>query len=320
MANPGEPDAGVGAGNPAGLAAGPSKDRLSLADFDAGRLPSWAQRPARRIHGFVVRHQDHVVVAMFQRFSAISGTDRALSIGAHAFVAFVPLVLLLTSKFTVNGDSVIAHRIIVGYHLSGRAAAATRALFDTPTGTSKQGWIAFILSILVAVVSALALTAAMQRTFAAAWGLKPLGVKGRIFGIGGIAAILVEVLLLSLIGTVVKGAAGGVFHLVVRLLVATAFWLVISWLLLGRRISWRQLVPGAVVSGVGSVVAHFASGVYMPRVIATNASRYGAVGITFAIMTWLYVLGLVLVIGAVVGAQLGGARLVRRSDQTSTDT
>jgi hypothetical protein len=31
-------------------------------------------------------------------------------------------------------------------------------------------------------------------------------------------------------------------------------------------------------------------------------------------MTWLYIIGLVLVVGAVVGAQLGGARLVRRRE------
>ncbi len=171
---------------------------------------------------------------------------------------------------------------------------------------------AFGLSIVLGVVTALSLTAAMQRTYEAAWGLKPLGVRGRVFGIGGVVAISLELLLLSLIGTVVKGTGSGVLHLVARLVVATLFWLFISWLLLGRRIRWHSMLPGAVASGVGTVVVHCASGVYMPHVIATNAERYGAIGITFAIMTWLYIIGLVLVVGAVVGAQLGGARLVRR--------
>ena len=289
-------------------------DRLSVADFDGSRIPPWAQGTARRAQAFMVRNQDHVVVGMVQRFGAISGTDRALAMGAHAFVAVVPLVMLLTSKIKVQGESVLAHRFITTYHLNGRAADAVRALFDAPPGASKQGWFAFGLSILFGVVTALSLTRAMQRTFEAAWGLKSLGVKGQVFGLGGVAAILVELLLLSLIGTIIKGAVGGVFHLVVRLIVAMAFWLIISWLLVGKRVAWRRLVPGAIVSGVGSVIVHFGSGVYMPHVIATNAARYGPIGITFAIMTWLYVIGLVLVAGAVVGAQLGGARLVRRSD------
>ncbi|MGX7678379.1 YhjD/YihY/BrkB family envelope integrity protein [Jatrophihabitans sp. DSM 45814] len=229
-------------------------------------------------------------------------------------MAVVPLVLLLTSKVNVQGDSLLAHRFITTYHLTGDSAAAMRALFDTPAATSKQGWVAFILSILAAVVTALALTQAMQRTFEAAWGLKSIGLKGRVFGLGGLAAILTEIVLLSLVGTVVKGVGGGILHLLLRLVVASLFWLILSWMLLGRRISLRRLVPGAIVSGVGGVLVHFGSGIYMPRVIATNAARYGAIGITFAIMTWLYVLGLVLVIGAVTGAQLGGARLVRRSE------
>lgn len=288
--------------------------RLNVGDFDDSRLPRWAQGPARRGQAFLVRHQDHAVVGMVQRFGAINGTDRALSVGARAFVAVVPLVMLLTSKITVHGESLIAHRLIATYHLQGTAAAAVKALFNAPAGRTSQGWFAFILSILFGVIGALALTGAMQRTFEAAWGLKPLGVKGKVFGIGGVAAILVEILLLSLIGTVVRGLGGGIVHLVVRLVVATVFWLVISWLLVGRRIGWRRLVPGAMVSGVGSVLVHFVSGVYMPRVIATNAASYGAIGITFAILTWLYVIGLVLVVGAVAGAQLGGARLVRRAE------
>jgi membrane protein len=290
------------------------RDRLSVTDFDARRLPKWAQRPARRGQAFFVRYQDHVIVAMVQRFVAIGGTDRALTIGAHAFVAFVPLVLLLTSKFTVHGESVLAHHFITVYDLHGTAASAVQTLFDVPGARNTQGWFSFALSILIGVVSALALTAAMQRTFEAAWGLKPIGFRGRAFGIGGVVALLIETLLLSLIGAVVKGSAGGAVHLVLRLVVATAFWLVITWLLLGRRVPWRAVLPGAIVSGVGTVLVHVASGVYMPHVIATNAARYGAIGITFAIMTWLFLLGIVLVIGAVAGAQLGGARLVRRGE------
>ena len=295
----------------------PQPDRLSVADFDSSRLPSWAQRTARRTQAFIVRHQDHAIVAMAQRFSAILGTERALSLGARAFVAFVPLVLLLTSKATVGGESWLAHHFITTYHLDGSAAAATRALFNTPLGTATQGWLAFALSILFGVVSALSLTAAMQRTYEAAWGLQPLGLRGRVFGIGGVAAILVEVALLSLIGTIVRGGpASAVVHLGARLLVATMFWLVITWVLLGRRVDWRSLLPGGITSGVGTVVVYFVSGVYMPRVIAANAARYGAIGLTFAIMTWLYLIGLVLVAGAVAGAQLGGARLVRRREFT----
>ena len=217
-------------------------------------------------------------------------------------------------RLKVGGDSWLAYHFVTNYHLSGRGADAARALFNSPVGSGTQGWVAFGVSVVLAVVTALSLTAAMQRTYQAAWGLKSLGVRGRVFGLGGVVAISLDLLLLSLIGTVVKGPGSGIVHLVSRLALATLSWLFISWLLLGRRIRWRSLLPGAAASGVCTVVVYFASGIYMPHVIAINAERYGAVGITFAIMTWLYVIGLVLVVGAVVGAQLGGARLVRRRE------
>jgi hypothetical protein len=45
----------------------------------------------------------------------------------------------------------------------------------------------------------------------------------------------------------------------------------------------------------------------MPRLIAGNSERYGIIGITFAILTWLIVVGFGVVTVAVISAELGGA-------------
>jgi membrane protein len=52
------------------------------------------------------------------------------------------------------------------------------------------------------------------------------------------------------------------------------------------------------------------SGVYLPLSAAHEAARYGAVGVTVAFVSWLVVLGLLLVVAAVVGAELA-----RRADE-----
>jgi hypothetical protein len=46
---------------------------------------------------------------------------------------------------------------------------------------------------------------------------------------------------------------------------------------------------------------------WMPRVIASNAERYGIIGITFALLTWLIVVSVGLVAAAVISAEMGGA-------------
>jgi len=56
------------------------------------------------------------------------------------------------------------------------------------------------------------------------------------------------------------------------------------------------------------------SAVWMPRVIETNATRYGIIGITFAMLTWLIVVGFCVVVVAVVGVEIaGGATEAERS-------
>jgi membrane protein len=45
----------------------------------------------------------------------------------------------------------------------------------------------------------------------------------------------------------------------------------------------------------------------MPRVIESNAARYGIIGITFALLTWLIVVGFCVVVVAVISVEVGGA-------------
>ena len=61
---------------------------------------------------------------------------------------------------------------------------------------------------------------------------------------------------------------------------------------------------------------------WMPRLIATNAERYGVIGVTFAILTWLIALSAAIVVTAIVSAEAGaaGAATVEGfEDQSPTD-
>jgi membrane protein len=70
----------------------------------------------------------------------------------------------------------------------------------------------------------------------------------------------------------------------------------------------RQLLPGAVVASIGQVVVSFYSALWMPRLVTSNAERYGVIGVTFALLAWLIVIGFTVVAAAVVSAEIGGAR------------
>ena len=92
-----------------------------------------------------------------------------------------------------------------------------------------------------------------------------------------------------------------------RVVANTAVWLLLQSLLLSRRIPIRRLLPGSIVIAAGSAILTLYSALWMPRLIENNATRYGIIGITFALLTWLILVGLCLVVAAVISAEIGGA-------------
>jgi len=66
------------------------------------------------------------------------------------------------------------------------------------------------------------------------------------------------------------------------------------------------------VTGVGLGLVVAVCGIYLPVSAAHEAARYGAVGVAVAFVSWLVVLGLLLVVAAVVSAELP-ARLACRT-------
>ena len=84
--------------------------------------------------------------------------------------------------------------------------------------------------------------------------------------------------------------------------------------------SWRAALSGAAIFAVGWLVATFAFAQYVTRV-ADYGATYGALGGVIVLMTWLYVTGLILLIGAEVVAILVGrtepARLEARQAETA---
>ena len=86
------------------------------------------------------------------------------------------------------------------------------------------------------------------------------------------------------------------------------------YLLLGRRLPWRRLVLQAALTALGLTALGIWSAIYMPAAIESSASAYGAIGVAFAMLTWLWGLGIVLVAAAVYGSpQIGLAARFTRS-------
>ena len=247
---------------------------------------------------------------------AINGRDRAFVLAGQAFNTVIPLLIIVSAATRQNGEMFVAERFNRRFRLTGAPAEALRALFERPPGATGAVTVVGMVVLLLSLVS---LTRSVQRTFVAAWGLPPAGMRGTVHGLTGMGLLLASVLVLSILVAMVRPLpAGIVLAPTLRTVAAVAIWLVLQNLLLSRRVALHALVPGAVVAGVGQTVISMYSSAWMPRVIAHNADRYGIIGVTFAMVSWLIVVGFALVLFAAVAAELGHADSLNGSADPST--
>ena len=220
--------------------------------------------------------------------------DRSLALGAQAFCAVIPLLIIIESA--QPGDASLADGLIDRFHLSGAAAETVRRAFTPPAG----GTTTTLLSVLLLLVSTLSFTRRLQRLYEESWELPPRGMRGTGAGLAWIFALAVYGTLHPLL----DGLFNGVFAVLMSLAGGFTLALLTPFLLLGRRLPWQQLVGQAGLTGAGMIALGAWSAIYMPRAIASSAASYGTIGVAFAMITWLWGLGIVLVCGAVYGSQL----------------
>ena len=99
-------------------------------------------------------------------------------------------------------------------------------------------------------------------------------------------------------GPWLRSAGGPVLLGVLGLVVLTGFWWFTSWFLLGSRISWPDVFPAAVATavfwlGMEEVFSVIFSG------MVTSDNQVRAIGVVFALMSWLIAIGVVIILGAV---------------------
>jgi membrane protein len=253
----------------------------------------------------IKRAESSLPVRCFRRFAAINGRDRALVLGGQAFTTVIPLLIVVAAAASRKGPTAVADRLADRFHVTGSAAQSIRTLFERPPGVTGSFT---VVGVVVLAVSLLSLTRSLQRTYEAAWHLPVIGVRGTLHGMTALGLLISSVLVLSiLVGALREAPAGTALTFVLRVVTNTVVWLVLSRLLLSRRVSIRRLLPGATVIGAGSAVLSFYSALWMPRLIETNSEHYGIIGVTFAILTWLILICFCVVVAAVLSAELGGA-------------
>src|SRR5438045_619742 len=83
-------------------------------------------------------------------------------------------------------------------------------------------------------------------------------------------------------------AGGAAWKIAVSLVLGALAWTVTPYLLLGGRLTWRTLIPGGLLASVGMTILAIGSLIWLPHSITASAEQFGAMGVAFSILSWLF--------------------------------
>lgn len=257
-----------------------------------------------RVTGLLDRFEHTVPVRLFRVFMEIDGRDRILMLAGQAFLAVIPVLIVVATVSGAGGASVGSY-LVRRFELEGSAETSVRILFDRPPDATGG---TTLVSLLVLVWTTNSFARSLQRTFAAAWRLPRSGPRGTVDRTAGLAVLLVVLFGVSWLG----GAADQnlllrALGVVVQLAAVVGGWALASHLLLSRRVSLRVLLPGAAVSAAVQLLVGWGTAVWLPGLITRNADNYGVIGAALALVSWLIVVAAIIVASAVVGRVLAPA-------------
>jgi membrane protein len=245
------------------------------------------------------------LLAVNDRFNEIGGGPVAGSITLTTFLSLFPLLLvgIAVVGFLSVSRADFIDTMVTELGLTDEAAE----LFTTAIGTAAESRrAATIIGLLGLLWSGLALVGALSHGLNRVWQVQGRGIKDRLFGLVWLIAALVLLLsgfavsgvlrVLPGPGWVLTLVAGGLIH-------ALLFWLMFR--VIGNApVSWKRLLPGAIVAGLGYEVLALASGIIVPRLISSSSALYGSIGVVFAILAWLFFFGRLIIYAAVVNVVL----------------
>jgi len=223
------------------------------------------------------------------------------------FVVIVPFAFVLVTLFGLLGETADASDPVAlakDLGMTGLVASAISASADASTFER-------IVTLLAATYALLwgtwTLIRAMRAVHGLAWDLHDLPALTRpwrptLFAIAGMFAAFLGGAAVSRLSDAIDPLA----ELVVRILLLGVFiaaWVYVSSLLpRADGTTWRALLPGAVLFGVGVEVLQFLTVYFFSRYIASKTETYGAIGASIAILLWAYFAGRLIVTAAFLNA------------------
>jgi membrane protein len=222
--------------------------------------------------------------------------DRSLALASKLFVAVIPLSIIL--RAVTPGRENFGDDLVMRLGLSGLGASATRTLFAS--GGEVRGAVS-VIGLVILLYSVLSFTRALQRIYLQVWRLRPQLPDALLRQATWIVGFIAYTVVLAPVRDFEHQHDVATLYAPSAIALGTVFWLWTPHVLLGKRISWRRLLPTSLLTTLAITLYSVGTALFLPAIFTKNAERYGLIGVAFGLVTWLFAYAAVIVVSAVLG-------------------
>jgi uncharacterized BrkB/YihY/UPF0761 family membrane protein len=233
------------------------------------------------------------------------GSVLAAALAFRIFLFYVPYVFFVVYVFGFGSD--LAHHDPQDVaRAAGMGGLFARAISAASAETATARIVIVVLSGYALFLGARGMIKVLRIVHGLVWEVPVPRPRGRSKGAVFIVLLLSAAVALSVAIHALSRhyLVGGIVVLVLYTLVPIGIWLYVSWLLPHQPVEIWDLLPGAIVFGVGIAVLHAFTVVYFPHLVSAKSDTYGVVGIALVVLFWAYLIGRLMTVAVVLNAAL----------------
>ena len=246
-----------------------------------------------------------VAFATIERDASTAGSVLAAAVAFRLFLFVVPYVFVFVYGFGLAASATDTNpqQVAEDAGIAGLLAST----INTAAAESLVTRIAVFIAASIALVStARSFLKVLAAVHALAWQLPPKRTRrltrAAFLFIAIVTGCLAVIQLVAWLRD--ESYIAGVTASLLFIVVPTVLWLVLSmrFFVHAPTAGRRDLLPGAVLVGVGLQILHLVTVYWIARVLAAKSEMYGAIGAALAILFWAYLVGRLFAASALLNA------------------
>ena len=246
-----------------------------------------------------------IAFGSYERDAEVGGGILAGAVAFRVFLFIIPFVFFFVVAFGLIADALGA-TVSTVTHKAGIAGLLASTINNAGDQSVWSRLTILVVSGFALVLGARNLLKVLTVIHVLIWHVPRVRVRRQARAVALLIVSVLGALALAQVTSRLqhRSFAAWVFATSVFMLIPAGLWLLASLKLFPHptEVGWQDLVPGALLVGVGIEALHVFTVVYVADAFKRKSETYGAIGGSLSILLWAYVVGRILAASPVINA------------------